>query len=294
MKAGITSPFTIQTDVIPTAITGRDMLVQSPTGSGKTLAFGIPLIEQIKVGEMSPRAVVLCPTRELAVQVSQDLAPIARGKNLSVVAVFGGAPIVEQSRRASRAAIVVATPGRLADLLRNYADVSARQGRIDRVNDLEHEADRITHDTTALLHRSFVTPLDRDDIHRLISRMDDVLDLMQDAAESLSLYDVQSVPQDAVELAGLVQNCCERMQSAVALLNNMRNAPAALAICQEIDHAESRADQLMRTAISRLFREEADTRQLIKLKAIYELLEAATDKCQDVANVIESLILENA
>jgi predicted phosphate transport protein (TIGR00153 family) len=192
------------------------------------------------------------------------------------------------------ASLIAQGSAALTNLLRNYGDVSVRQAGIDRVNGLEHEADRITHQTTALLHTSFVTPLDRDDIHRLISRMDDVLDLMQDAAESLHLYDVQTLTPEAVELAALLQNCCERMQSAVALLNNMKNAPEALKICQEIDQAESRADQVMRAAISRLFREESDTRQLIKLKAIYELLEAATDKCQDVANVIESLILENA
>ena len=118
-KMGITDPFEIQRSVIPAAITGSDMLVQSPTGSGKTLAFGLPLIEQVKAGTNSPTALILTPTRELAMQVSNDLAPIARGKQLSVVAVFGGAPIVEQSRRASRAAIIVATPGRIADLMRN-------------------------------------------------------------------------------------------------------------------------------------------------------------------------------
>lgn len=182
----------------------------------------------------------------------------------------------------------------LAQLLAGYAEVASRPARIERINALEHEADRITHDTTALLHTLFVTPLDRDDIHRLISRMDDVLDLMQDAAESLHLYDVQTLTVEAVQLGSLLQHCCERMQAAVALLGNMRNAPEALKICREIDQAESDADKVMRAAISRLFREEQDTRQLIKLKAIYELLEAATDKCQDVANVIESLILENA
>ena len=182
----------------------------------------------------------------------------------------------------------------LAQLLAGYADAPGRPARIERINALEHEADRITHDTTALLHTLFVTPLDRDDIHRLISRMDDVLDLMQDAAESLHLYDVQTLTAEAVQLGSLLQHCCERMQAAVALLGNMRNAPETLKICREIDQAESDADKLMRAAISRLFREEQDTRQLIKLKAIYELLEAATDKCQDVANVIESLILENA
>ncbi len=98
-------------------------------------------------------------------------------------------------------------------LLSEYTDVGARAARIERINTLEHEADRITHDTAALLHTIFVTPLDRDDIHRLISRMDDVLDLIQDAAESLHLYDVQSVTSHAVELAQLLREGCERPAS---------------------------------------------------------------------------------
>jgi ATP-dependent RNA helicase RhlE len=117
-KLGIDAPFEIQRSVIPTAVRGSDMLVQSPTGSGKTLAFGIPLIEQIAVGTSQPTALILTPTRELAIQVSEDLTPIARGKQLSVAAAFGGAPIMDQARRVSRAAIVVATPGRIADLMR--------------------------------------------------------------------------------------------------------------------------------------------------------------------------------
>jgi predicted phosphate transport protein (TIGR00153 family) len=195
------------------------------------------------------------------------------------------------NQHASRAA---EASNELTLLLSEYAVTASRATRIDRINDLEHEADRITHDTAALLHTIFVTPLDRDDIHRLISRMDDVIDLMQDAAESLLLYDVQTVTTHAVELAQLLQNGCERMQSAVALLNNMKNAPEILKLCQEIDTMESRADRVMRNAISTLFREEADIRQVIKLKAIYELLETATDRCQDVADVIESVILQNA
>jgi uncharacterized protein len=195
------------------------------------------------------------------------------------------------NQHASRAA---EASNELTLLLSEYAVTSSRATRIDRINDLEHEADRITHDTAALLHTIFVTPLDRDDIHRLISRMDDVIDLMQDAAESLLLYDVQTVTSHAVELAQLLQNGCERMQSAVALLNNMKNAPEILKLCHEIDTMESRADRVMRNAISTLFREEADIRQVIKLKAIYELLETATDRCQDVADVIESVILQNA
>jgi len=182
----------------------------------------------------------------------------------------------------------------LAELLKNYGDESQRAARIDRINDLEHNADRITHETVALIQTIFVTPLDRDDIHRLISRMDDILDLMQDAAESLVLYDVQQVTEPAIELAGLLQTCCMRLQSAVALLNNMRNAPEAMKLCREIDNLESQADRVMRAAISKLFRDEPDIRQLIKLKGIYEMLESATDKCLDVANLIENITLQNA
>jgi predicted phosphate transport protein (TIGR00153 family) len=192
------------------------------------------------------------------------------------------------------ASLVAEASAVLTELMRNYDDVSGRGARIERINDLEHAADRVTHETVALLQTIFVTPLDRDDIHRLISRMDDVLDLMQDAAESLSLYDVQQITGQAVELAELLQHGCERMQSAMALLNSMSNAPEALKLCREIDTMESQADRVMRSAISRLFRDEADIRQVIKLKAIYELLEAATDKCQDVANLIESVCLQNA
>jgi uncharacterized protein len=195
------------------------------------------------------------------------------------------------NQHASRAA---EASNELTLLLSEYTNAAARPGRIERINTLEHEADRITHDTAALLHTIFVTPLDRDDIFRLISRMDDVIDLMQDAAESLSLYDVQTVTSHAVELAQLLQNGCERMQSAVALLNSMKNAPEMLKLCREIDTMESRADRVMRSAISSLFREEADIRQVIKLKAVYELLETATDRCRDVADVIESVILQNA
>jgi len=179
-------------------------------------------------------------------------------------------------------------------LLSEYDDIAARGNRVERIIDLEHEADRITHDTAALLQTIFVTPMDRDDIHRLISRMDDVIDLVQDAAESLSLYDVREVTTHAVELALLLQNGCERLQAAVGLLSNLKNAPEILRLCREIDTMESRADRVMRTAISTLFRTEEDIRQVIKLKAIYELLETATDRCQDVADVIEGVILQNA
>jgi predicted phosphate transport protein (TIGR00153 family) len=181
----------------------------------------------------------------------------------------------------------------LAELLQDFADEQGRAARITQIGEIERAADRITHDTILLLHKTFVTPFNRDDIHRLISRMDDVLDLIQDAAESLILYDIKTMTPEAAHLADLVKICCERVQAAVTMLSSMQNAPSILMVCQEIDGLESDADRVMRGAISRLFREEPDVRQLIKLQAIYELLETATDKCQDVANVIEGVVLEN-
>ncbi|WIM06421.1 MAG: DUF47 family protein [Candidatus Nitricoxidivorans perseverans] len=162
------------------------------------------------------------------------------------------------------------------------------------IDDVERKADKITHDTMALLHTTFNTPLDRDDIHQLITRMDDILDLIQDFGESMQLYDVRKLTQEARHLADICVSCCERVKSAIALLPNMDNAHAILKTCEQIDQLESDADRVMRTGITKLFREERDVRELIKLKGIYELLEAITDRCEDVANIIEGIVLENS
>lgn len=164
----------------------------------------------------------------------------------------------------------------------------------ETIDRYESAADKITHDTIALLHTTFVTPFDRDEIHQLIGGMDDILDLIQDVAESMNLYDIQKVTPEAKQLSELSLECCRHVKGAVGLLNSMDNGPAILKTCQEIDALESEADKVMRSAMSRLFREEPDVRQLIKLKAIYELLETVTDRCEDVANVIEGIVLENS
>ncbi|MFP5460206.1 MAG: DUF47 domain-containing protein [Gammaproteobacteria bacterium] len=182
----------------------------------------------------------------------------------------------------------------LASLMSSYANLDSRQAGIDAIDREEKNADRVTHETVQLLHKTFITPLDRDSIHQLITRMDDILDLIQDVAESAMLYDLQRITPEAQQLADLNQMCCERVQAAVGMLSDMENAEAILKICGEIDQLESDADRVMRSAMSRLFRDESDVRQLIKLKAIYELLEAVSDKCEDVANIIESVVLENA
>jgi predicted phosphate transport protein (TIGR00153 family) len=182
----------------------------------------------------------------------------------------------------------------LSELLHGFADVEKRTERTARILELEHSADRVTRETVSLLHKTFVTPLDRDDIHKLISRMDDVLDLIQDVTEALQLYDIRTLTPEACELADLLRDCCKRMQQAVHQLSKLDDSALALKLCNEIDALESQADRVMRAAVSKLFREEGDVRQLIKLETVYQLLESATDQCEDVANIIEGVILENA
>jgi len=159
---------------------------------------------------------------------------------------------------------------------------------------IENRADGITHETMRQLHKSFITPLDREEIHQLITSLDDILDLIQDVAHTVTLYDVKHVTAEAIKLGELCLSCCERVRAAVALLPSMDNGPEILKICHEIDQLESAADCEMRGAMSRLFREEPDVRELIKFKAIYELLETVTDRCEDVANIIEGIVLENS
>jgi superfamily II DNA/RNA helicase len=128
-QRGITKPFAVQGMVIPDVLAGHDVLAQSPTGSGKTLAFGVPLVERLKDSDPRPSALVLAPTRELALQIVEDLRALAHVRALSIAAVYGGAGIVKQARIASRAHILVATPGRLLDLI-DRRDVSLKQVRL--------------------------------------------------------------------------------------------------------------------------------------------------------------------
>jgi predicted phosphate transport protein (TIGR00153 family) len=185
----------------------------------------------------------------------------------------------------------VVAAGLLEKLVNDLANADAH-ARL--VQSTEKKADRITHDTIDLLHKTFITPLDRDEIHKLITTMDDILDLMEDVAETISLYDVTDLTDEARKLAKICVQCCELVKIAVGLLDDMGNASTILKTAQQIDQLESDADRVMRTAMSKLFREETDVKRLIKLKAIYEQLESITDKCEDVANIIEGIVLENA
>jgi predicted phosphate transport protein (TIGR00153 family) len=179
----------------------------------------------------------------------------------------------------------------LAAMLGSFTDLEAHAQRIDAA---ERAADKVTHETIALLHKTFITPFDRDQIHQLITAMDDILDLIQDVAESVALYDLRRITPEAQQLAEICQMSCERVRDTVGLLTNVKRADAIMKNCEEIDRLESDADRVMRAALSKLFRDESDIKQVIKLRAIYDLLERITDRCEDVANVVEGIVLENS
>lgn len=182
-------------------------------------------------------------------------------------------------------------------MVTHYADPTLREKYAADVDAAERSADRITAEVIRQLHKTFITPIDREQILGLINAMDDVLDLLQDATETMSLYDVRHLTDEVRRLGDISARCCERVQYAVTLLPNLSDASvadAAIKTCEEIDRLESDADRVMRAAMSKLFREEPDVRELIKLKAIYELLESISDRCEDVANLIEGVVLENS
>ena len=179
----------------------------------------------------------------------------------------------------------------LAALMASHDDLERRTHTIETI---EKRADKITRSTIELLHKTFITPIDREDIHQLISKMDDILDLIEDSAQLMFLYDVRDPTPEAKKLADIGVACCEKVKSAVALLSSMDNAAEIMLICTDIDRLESEADHVMRGAIARLFRDEPDVRELIKLRSVYEHLETVTDRCEDVANIIQGIVIENS
>ena len=184
-----------------------------------------------------------------------------------------------------------------SQLVANYNDPHLRDKYNQDVDTAEEAADRVTQEVNRMLHKTFITPIDREQIHGLINTMDDVADLIQDSAVTMALYDVRHMTEEITRLTDLGLKCCERLRDAVKLLDRIADpstAEAALKTCEEIDRLEGDADRVLRSAMSKLFRAEPDVRELIKLKAIYELLETITDKCEDVANLIEGIILENS
>jgi predicted phosphate transport protein (TIGR00153 family) len=191
----------------------------------------------------------------------------------------------------AQAAAVVEGAVLLKGLLDDFTDVPAK---CQAIKDVEHRADDITHRAFERLHTRFFTPFDRSEIHRILSRIDDVLDLADAAAERLGLYDIDTIMPEARELAAVLVEQTRKMEEAIRGLRNMKKDPGAiLAACQEMNKLENQADTLTRKTMAKLFKRGNDPLTVMKWKEIIDLLEDATDRAEDVANVIEGMVLEH-
>jgi predicted phosphate transport protein (TIGR00153 family) len=190
---------------------------------------------------------------------------------------------VEMSNNLTAGAKVLVT---LFDHHNNVAAV------VQKIKDIEHQGDDLTHALLKKLNQTFITPFDREDIHRLASSVDDVLDFINAAAERMLLYKIQNPPAAAGKLAEVIVRQTEEIAAAMALLE--RDQDGVLAHCVKVNQLENEADAVCRAAIGALFDTEKDPITLIKNKELFEVLEMATDKAEDAANVLEAVVLKSA
>ncbi len=179
--------------------------------------------------------------------------------------------------------------------LREMLDVwEVVEGRVAEITELEHKGDTITHQIMAQLHRTFVTPFDREDIALLAHTMDDVTDFIHHAADAMLIYKIDQPSQRAKELANIIVEQVAELEKAVAGLRHRAKLKQILEQCVEINRLENMADRVFRSAMAELFDDTVDITQVIKWREIYEHLESATDRCEDVANVLEGVALKYA
>jgi predicted phosphate transport protein (TIGR00153 family) len=176
----------------------------------------------------------------------------------------------------------------LVDLFADYHNVEAK---IEGIRQIEHRGDEMTHSIMRKLNQTFITPFDREDIHTLASSLDDVVDFINAACARIVMYRITDPPAEAGQLARLILAQCEELEKAVT---NLQKSDDVLRHCVEINRLENEADQVSRVAIARLFEHETNPITLIKIKELLEFLETATDKAEDVADVLETVVLKNA
>jgi len=189
---------------------------------------------------------------------------------------------------------VVEAAEALHDLVTNYEDV---EHKTRRLRETERRVDRATLDICERLNVSFVTPIDREDIHTLAVTMDSVLDYIEASADRMKLYSVENPQKEAPEaaqLSAIIIECAKEMQAGIRALSNLRRIEEVLNPCVRINELENEADKLLRKALHRLFKEETQPLEIAKWQEIIYRLEMATDKCEDVANVLESIVVKNA
>jgi uncharacterized protein Yka (UPF0111/DUF47 family) len=191
----------------------------------------------------------------------------------------------------AQCAVTVEGAHMLHALLSDYRDVA---NRVQALKEVEHKGDDVTRTAFQRLHQQFITPFDRTQIHSLLSRIDDVLDFTHAAAARLHYYEIESSLPEATELARVLVLSTEKIREMVANLRLIKQPEQILAGCMEIKRLETEADELLRAGMGKLFKSGVDHLTIIKWKEIYDLIETATDKCLDVANVIEGVVLEHS
>ena len=179
----------------------------------------------------------------------------------------------------------------LNELLSDFTEVPVKA---QRIKDIEHAGDKITHETIERLNKTFITPLDREDIHELISRLDDIIDLIDTAVARMVLYKIDKPTEDAKALARVLVNATKIIQGLLPQMRNLKRTDALIQQCIEVHTQENEGDRIEQHALAALFENGQDPLMIIKWKDIYEDLESATDRCEDVANVIEGIVLKNA
>ena len=166
--------------------------------------------------------------------------------------------------------------------------------QLARISELETAADQVARDVIVQLNKSFITPFDREDIHALTKSLDDIIDMMNTIANRVHVYKITAVQKNIVEFAVVIESAAHALENAIKGLKDMKNYQSVMASCIEVSRFENISDSMRDTALAGLFENEKDPIMLIKWKEIYELLESATDRCEDVANIIESIILQKS
>ena len=166
--------------------------------------------------------------------------------------------------------------------------------QFELIRDLEHQGDRMTHEMMDKLNRSFITPIDREDIHALASELDDVIDILHATTDRMQLFRIQSTSPHLVKMADVIVRATEVVGKAVKSLRDMSHTRRTLDFCIEANRLENEGDALLKEALGELFLNPKDVLEVIKWKEIYEATEYATDKCEDIANVIEGIVVKNA
>lgn len=164
--------------------------------------------------------------------------------------------------------------------------------KVERIKEIEHIGDRLTHETMDLLNQRFITPFDREDIHALVSRMDDIIDVADAAAQRILLFRIEKIPTQLQRLAEILLASTRELQHALMALHNTKRHSEAIKSCVEVNRLENDADVVHREALGDLFANSVDAITIIKLKDLYGMLESGTDRCEDVANVIQTIIIK--